>query len=111
MNRVSTGPSFNEKPTICHTQGEHRFVVVLLLQETLGVFCLDDDLRDGIIVHPDGHYMAVSPLVIGFAIGFVLMMVLDDGIRCGDKMIKMKKLFFFAVAVLLIVTGCNNQNN
>ena len=35
----------------------------------------------------------------------------DDGIGCGDKMIKMKKLFFFAVAVLLIVTGCNNQNN
>ena len=57
--------SFSKEPAIRHAQREHRLVVVLLLQEAFGVFRLDDDLLDRVIVQAEGHHMAVGPLVVG----------------------------------------------
>ena len=58
-----------KESTISHTNANTRFVVVLLFQETLGVFSLDDDLRNGVVVHTECHHMTVGPLVVGEGIG------------------------------------------
>ncbi len=58
-----------EETAISHADTKAGLVVVLLLQEAFGVLRLDDDLLDGVIVHAEGHHMAVGPLVVGEGVG------------------------------------------
>ena len=65
----SLSHSSREKPAISHAQRERWLVIILLLQETLGIFRLHNHLFDRIIVHAEGHHMAVGPLVVGEGVG------------------------------------------
>ena len=56
----SLSHSSREKPAISHAQRERWLIIILLFQETLGIFRLHNHLFDGIIVHAKGHHMAVG---------------------------------------------------
>ena len=71
------------KPSlVSHTKVERRLIIIDLLQETMGVLCLDHHLLDGVVVDTESHALHLRIAVVRIlsltGIGIILLITSED---------------------------------